>query len=79
MEDFKVFFKGSPKSNVDGKKLPVIPSTFRDTSEIIKFMSPHILEEGVHATEQEFLSNSDRNGIWTREIFSMHLRVSSHV
>lgn len=78
MEDFKVFFKGSPKSNVDGKKLPVIPSTFRDTSEIIKFMSPHILEEGVHATEQEFLSNSDRNGIWTREIFSMHLRVSSH-
>ncbi len=79
VEDYKIRFKGPPKSNVERKKLPVIPSTFRDTSEIIKFMSPHILEEGVHAAEQEFLANSDRNGLWTREVFSMHLRVRSTV
>ena len=77
IEDFKIYFKGPPKSNIDKKNLPVIPSSFRDTSEIIKCMSPHILEEGIHAVEQEFLPNSDRDGFWTREVFSMQLRVSA--
>ena len=75
MEDFKVCFKGSVKSS-SKSKLPVVPATFRDTSELIKFMSPHILEEGIHSVNQEFMANSNRNGLWTRAAFSMHLRVS---
>jgi len=76
MEDFKVRFKGSVKSS-SKSKLPVIPAAFRDTSELIKFMSPHILEEGIHSVNQEFMANSNRNGLWTRAAFSMHLRVSN--
>lgn len=76
-EDFKVLFKGPAKSNIERHKLPVIPSTFRDTSEIIKFMSPHILEEGIHSVGQEFVTNSDGNGIWSRDVFNMQLRVST--
>ena len=75
MEDFKVRFKGSVKSS-SKSKLPVIPSNFRDTSELIKYISPHILEEGIHSVKQEFMANSDRNGLWSRDLFAMHLRVS---
>ena len=75
-EGYRIRFKGPAKSNLEKDKLPVIPSTFRDTSEIVKFMSPHILEEGIHSGQQEFSANSDRKGIWTRDVFSMQLRVS---
>jgi hypothetical protein len=59
-------------------KLPVIPSTFRDTSELIKYISPHILEEGIHSVKQEFMANSDKNGLWSRDMFAMNLRVSHY-
>lgn len=73
--DFNIRFKGNVRSN-SKNNLPVIPSSFRDASEMIKYMSPHILDEGVHSIQQEFLANSDRNGLWTRDVFSMKLRHS---
>lgn len=75
IEDLNIRFKGNVRSNTKNK-LPLIPSSFRDASEMIKYMSPHILDEGLHSIQQEFLANSDRNGIWTRDVFSMKLRVS---
>jgi hypothetical protein len=77
IEDFKVRFKGAVKSS-SKSKLPVIPSTFRDTSELIKYISPHILEEGIHSVKQEFMANSDKNGLWSRDMFAMNLRVSHY-
>jgi hypothetical protein len=74
--DFNIRFKGNVRSNTKNK-LPVIPSSFRDASEMIKHMSPHILDEGLYSIQQEFLANSDRNGLWTRDVFSMKLRVSA--
>jgi hypothetical protein len=75
IEDFKIRFKGNVTTN-SKIKLPVIPSSFRDASEMIKCMTPHILDEGLCSLQQEFLANSDRNGLWTRYVFSMQLRVS---
>lgn len=68
----KIRFRGSAKSA--STDFPILPTTFKDTSELLKTMTPHILEEGVRSVEQEFLSNSDSNSVWNREVFPMKLR-----
>ena len=67
-------FQGCVKQlNATASKLEPIPSTFRDVPDITKHMTPHILEEGINSLHQEFLENS-RNGKWTRNVFTLHLR-----
>lgn len=68
----KIRFRGSAKSVIT--EFPSLPTRYKDASEILRMMTPHILEEGALSVEQEFLSNSDSNGVWTREVFSIKLR-----
>jgi hypothetical protein len=58
-----------------GKKesLPVIPTTFRDSPDLIKHMTPHILEEGINSLHQEF-SDYSRAGLWLKKTFDLYLR-----
>lgn len=66
-------FYGPIKRSKLDKKLDLIPSTFRDSPDIIKHMKPHILEEGINGLQQEFLENSDNN-IWKRPWYKLFLR-----
>ena len=76
--DGTVRFVGSIQSNNNGTVLPPLPTVFRDTPEIMKLFSPHILEEGILSANQDFLCNSDEKGFWTRKACKLSLRVSSY-
>ena len=57
-ENGDIQFFGPIKDNGNQDPLSPIPSSFRDTPDIIKHLSPHILEEGIQSLHQEFLENS---------------------
>ena len=69
-------FYGSVGSENITTELTPLPSSFRDTPEMLKLCSPHILEEGRMSVHQEYVANSDRNGYWIRESFELRLQVS---
>ncbi len=77
-ENGDIQFFGPIKDNGNQDPLSPIPSSFRDTPDIIKHLSPHILEEGIQSLHQEFLENS-HNGIWTRAIHTLLLRTCTPV
>jgi len=73
VEDGPVRFRGP--INFIGNKVPLspIPATFRDSPDMIKHITPHILEEGLMSLHQEFTENS-KDGWWTRNSFTLFLR-----
>ena len=79
-EDDKVVVYGPVKQIGKREALAPIPATFRDSPDIIKHISPHILEEGINSLHKEFLENSTNSTrkrterVWTRNIFKLFLR-----
>jgi len=52
-----------------------LPPTFKNAIEMRKLFSPILLAEGISALKQEFLSNSDTSGFWTRTSMPLQLLV----
>ena len=72
-ENSRIHFQGPIENHGDKVTLSPIPSTFSNAPDIIKHVSPHILEEGLNGLHQEFLEHS-QSGIWKRHIFNLYLR-----
>ena len=72
-QDNIVHFRGPLKTLGKKNDLTPIPSTFRDSPDIIKHVTPHILVEGINSLHQEYMENS-KHGVWTRNIFNLTLR-----
>uniref|UniRef100_A0A7S4S262 Helicase ATP-binding domain-containing protein n=1 Tax=Ditylum brightwellii TaxID=49249 RepID=A0A7S4S262_9STRA len=70
----KFHFKGPVQPSGGSASTTHIPETFNNASEMVKFMSAHILEEGRMSLNSEFQEHSNRDGVWTRPTFVMNLR-----
>jgi len=71
-------FKNEVKTTSKAE-LNKIPPTFSNTPDIIKHLTPHILEEGLLNVQEEFLTNSDVHRFWNRETYKLHLYAFSPI
>eukprot|EP00555_Chaetoceros_dichaeta_P006839 CAMPEP_0198276122 /NCGR_PEP_ID=MMETSP1447-20131203/65141_1 /TAXON_ID=420782 /ORGANISM="Chaetoceros dichaeta, Strain CCMP1751" /LENGTH=1046 /DNA_ID=CAMNT_0043971043 /DNA_START=168 /DNA_END=3305 /DNA_ORIENTATION=- len=74
LESGDIRFRGGINAKVAKKPLNKIPSSFKDTSDIIKKLTPHILEEGLMSAHQEFAENSTAEGTWRRKTLVLDLQ-----
>jgi hypothetical protein len=58
LKGVKVQFHGPIKQFGKKESLPVTPTTFSDSPDLIKHMTPHILEEEINSLHQEFTEHS---------------------
>ena len=70
-------FYGSVDTDHVKTTLTPLPASFLNTPEMLKLFSPHILEEGRMNVHQEYVTNSDKNGYWTRGSYELQLQVST--
>ena len=78
MQELHISSQGSIRFKNEVKRtsttgLNKIPPTFRNTPDIIKHLTPHILEEGLLNVQEEFMVNSDKHRFWNRQIYKLHL------
>ena len=71
-KSFKVQFRGPVKQTGNLGSLRVPPCGFRDTPEMLKFMCPHILEQGWKSVNRQYEHNS-AHGLWTRDTLVLSL------
>jgi hypothetical protein len=70
-----VSFYGSASQTQFASDHEELPLTFENVTEMRKLFSPILLAEGISALKQEFLSNSDTSGIWSRDVMPLQLVV----
>ena len=71
MSQGSIRFKDEVKAT--STTLNKIPPSFTNTPDIIKHLTPHILEEGLLNVQEEFSMNSDKNRFWNRETYKLNL------
>jgi len=71
--------KGVPEATRHLPALAPIPSTIQTVPEMLKVMSPHILEEGRAQVNRDYEENSDNNDFWAKTTFELMLTTCTPV
>ena len=78
-KDGIIRFRGSIRSdcsdNMSVQDFSPIPSTFKDSIEMLNTYVPYILEEGKRSIGAVFAVNADKDKYWTRKSLSMRIQV----